>query len=121
MKKKVIVICLLLIVAGVMLMILPKTDVSKDIGVVGNAQIEEPAVPETDPIVSEAGAIKIITDRQKGSSVTDIVDFSQEFGEGGWMYQGTVKSDRPGVLYAFQIDADLGTLLQWEPIKEERK
>ena len=121
MRNKIIILGTLLICACIALMLLPKTDITTNGGNVNSAQFEEPAVPDQDPIVTEEGAIKIITDRQKGSSPADIMSFSQEYGEGGWTYEGTVKSGKKGVLYAFQIDADLGTLLQWEPVKAEKR
>ena len=121
MKKKIIILGILLICACIALMLIPQSDITSNTTDTGQTQIVEPTVPEQDPIITEEGAIKIITDRQKGSTAADIMTFSQEYGEGGWTYEGTVKSGKKGVLYAFQIDADLGTMLQWEPIKEEHK
>lgn len=121
MKKKVVILGILLICACIALMLIPKSDITSNTANNGEAQIVEPSVPEQDPIITEEGAIKIVTDRLHKSTAADIMTFSQEYGEGGWTYEGTIKSGKAGVLYAFQIDADMGTLLQWEPVKEDKK
>ena len=118
-RKRIMLVSILLIVVCVVVMLIPK-DTSKDKGIVNEgAQITQPTLPEQEPLIKEEGAITTVLKKLKGSSASDIKSFSQEYGEGGWTYEGSIKVPKKNIVYEFQIDADLGTILKWEPKKAE--
>lgn len=81
----------------------------------GNATISEVTIPDEDPNISEDEAIESVLKRIKGADYDNILEFSQSYEEGGWIYEGTIQGKK--VVYAYQIDGDTGELLMWVPQK----
>lgn len=120
-RKRIIILSMLLIIACVIVMLIPK-DTSKDTGIVQeDVEFSEPTVPNQDPIIKEDGAITILLKRLPGATAADIRSFSQEYRDGGWIYEGSIKVPKKKIQYNFQIDADIGTILQWEAAKIGQK
>lgn len=121
-RNKIIISGIVLIVVGVLIMLLLPGNISKDNGIVSeNVEISEPTVPNQDPIIKEEGAITLVLKRLPGAEASDIQSFSQEYRDGGWLYEGSIKVPKKRIVYNFQIDADLGTILQWEAAKTGQK
>ena len=120
-RKRIIIISLILIIVCVLVMLIPK-DTTKDEGIVEEGvEFSEPTVPNQDPIIKEEGAITILLGRVNGAKAEDIQSFSQVYRDGGWIYEGSIKVPKKKIQYNFQIDADLGTILQWEASRIEQK
>lgn len=118
-RKRIVVISLILIIICVLVMLIPK-DTSKDAGIVEESvEFSEPTVPNQEPIIKEDGAISILLKRVSGTTAADIQSFSQEYRDGRWIYEGSIKVPKKKIQYNFQIDADLGTIIQWEAAKEQ--
>lgn len=120
-RNKIVITAILLIIICLAVMMIPK-NMSTDKGLVSeDVEISVPTVPEQEPIIKEEGAITIVLKRIKGAEVSDIQDFSQVYGEGGWEYEGSIKVPKKKIAYEFQIDADMGTILKWEAVKLGQK
>lgn len=120
-RKRIIIVSLILIIVCVLVMLIPK-DTTKDEGIVEEGvEFSEPTVPNQDPIIKEEGAITILLGRVNGAKAEDIQSFSQVYRDGGWIYEGSIKVPKKKIQYNFQIDADLGTILQWEASRIEQK
>ena len=76
-----------------------------------NAQFEDMLIPDEDPLLDEEQATEIVLGMLPKASEDDIQEFEQSYEEGGWMYEGTIKSKK--IVYAFRIDGDNGNLLKW--------
>lgn len=117
-RKRIIIISLILIIVCVLVMLIPK-DTTKDTGIVEEStEFSEPTVPNQEPIIKEDGAITILLKRVPGAKAEDIISFSQVYRE-GWIYEGAIKVPEKKIQYNFQIEADFGTILQWEASKTE--
>ena len=120
-RKRIIIISLILIIVCVLVMLIPK-DTAKDTGIVEEGvEISEPTVPNQEPIIKEEGAITILLKRVPDATAADIQSFSQEYRDGGWIYDGSIKVPKKKIQYNFQIDGDIGTILQWEAAKIGQK
>lgn len=116
-RKKIIISGVLLIIICVLVMMIPN-NLTTDTGIVSEeVEFSEPTLPSQDPIIKEEGAITIVLKRLPGAKVSDMLSFAQEYGEGGWEYEGSVKVPGKNIAYEFQIDADMGTVLKWEAVK----
>lgn len=121
-RNKIIISGIVLIIVGVLIMLLLPGNISKDNGIVSeNVEISEPTVPNQDPIIKEEGAITLVLKHLPEAEASDIQSFSQEYRDGGWLYEGSIKVPKKKIVYNFQIDADLGTILQWEAGKAGQK
>ena len=120
-NNRIIIIGAFIIIVCIAVMLIPNSK-NSDIGIVSD-DIEFTSItpPEQEPIIKEEGAITIVLKRVPGAEINDIQSFSQEYIEGGWIYEGSVKVPRKKIVYKFQIDADLGNILQWEAADSKKK
>lgn len=116
-RKRIMIVSILLIIVCVVVMLIPKESTHDTEIVNEDVEISEPIVPEQDPIIKEDGAITIVLKRLPGAKASDIQSFAQEYIDGGWVYEGSIKVPKKKIAYEFQIDADVGTILQWEAVK----
>lgn len=121
MKNRIIVLGILLILVCLMVMLLPKT-APNDHGIVSDeVEFSEPAAPSQDPLVDEETALKMVLQKVSGAKTVDIESFSQEYKNGIWIYDGSVKVPKKKIVYDFQIDADQGEFLMWEARNEDQR
>lgn len=81
-------------------------------GSTGNqSEISELTAPDEDPIVADNEAMDIVLDMLPGADYGDILDFSQSYDEGGWIYEGTIQGKK--AIYEYQIDGENGNVLKW--------
>ena len=76
-----------------------------------DSQVGELTVPDEDPAISEDEAMNVVFDMIPGSDYGDVLDFSQSYDEGGWIYEGTIQDK--DVVYSYQVDGENANLLQW--------
>lgn len=74
-------------------------------------QMSELSMPDEDPIVSEDEAMKEIFKMLPGSSYDDVLEISQSYEEGGWIYKGRIKGKKQ--IYEYQVDGENGNVLRW--------
>lgn len=79
-------------------------------------QMNEISVPDEDPIVSEDEAMQEIFKMLPGSSYDDVLEISQSYAEGGWIYKGKIKGKQQ--IYDFQVDGENGNVLRWTVAKK---
>lgn len=79
-------------------------------------QANELTVPEEDPLVSEDEAMQTIFDMLPGADYDDVLEISQTYAEGGWIYRGRIKGKK--VVYEYQVDGENGNILRWIVVKK---
>ena len=101
------VLCLAICVPMVMYFVGDKNIV----GTEGQSQISELSIPDEDPRISNLEAMKIVTSNLPESDIDDVMECTQTYEEGGWVYEGKIKGKR--AIYEYRVDGDYGTLLKW--------
>ncbi|MBQ0041367.1 MAG: hypothetical protein KBS56_04995 [Clostridiales bacterium] len=86
------------------------------VGTGGQAQFSELTVPDEDPIINNLDAVKVVTSNLPGSDIGDVMECTQTYEEGGWVYEGKIRGSQAE--YAFRVDGDYGTLLKWEVVEK---
>ena len=74
-------------------------------------QMSELSMPDEDPIVSEDEAMQAIFKMLPGADYSDVLEISQSYEEGGWIYKGRIKDKK--LVYEFQVDGENGNVLRW--------
>ena len=82
----------------------------------GNSTISDVTIPDEDPRISEDQAIETLLKRVHNADYDNILEFSQSYEEGGWVYEGSIQGK--DVIYAYQVDGDNGEILMWIPQKK---
>ena len=81
------------------------------VGTNGQSQISELSIPDEDPMISNLEAMEMVAANLPGSEMDDIMECTQTYEEGGWVYEGKIKGKR--AIYEYRVDGDYGTLLKW--------
>lgn len=86
------------------------------VGTNGQEQINELSIPDEDPLISNLEAMDVVTANLPGSDIDDVMEFSQAYEEGGWLYEGKIKGEN--AIYEYRVDGDYGNLLKWKVVKK---
>lgn len=82
------------------------------VGTNGQSQISELSIPDEDPLIGNLEAMGIVTANLAGSDIDDVMECTQTYEEGGWVYEGKIKGKN--AIYEYRVDGDYGNLLKWK-------
>ena len=109
-----LILCLLVCVPLIMYF----TGDKNIVGTNTQAEISELSVPDEDPLLSNLEAMDVVMAQLPGSDIDDVMECTQSYEEGGWVYEGSIKGKKAG--YEFRVDGDNGNLLKWEVADKQK-